>query len=148
METMEQKLQAFFAKYEARTNRALAEPPVVDVEATAAAFADYVVQANPNGVSGGANDETFRAVIPQGFAFYRAIGTEAMNITGLAITPLDEQHSMTRVHWRAHYARPDGRRDAIDFDVIYFVQVRDETPRIFAYITGDEEKVYRERGLI
>jgi len=34
-----------------------------------------------------------------------------------------------------------------EFDVIYLVQTLGETPRIFAYITGDEEKALREKGL-
>jgi hypothetical protein len=52
------------------------------------------------------------------------------------------------VHWRSFYTKKDGREELIEFDVIYFVQMRDEKPKIFAYITGDEQGVLREKGFI
>lgn len=36
----------------------------------------------------------------------------------------------------------------IFFAVIYFVQSRENEHKIFAYITGDEQKAFRENGLI
>jgi hypothetical protein len=123
-------------------------PPSVNVEATAAAFADCVLAANPVGVNCGRNDEEFRKQIPKGFEFYRSIGTKSMTIKSLTTTSLDDYHSMIKVHWEAFYWKLDGHEDLIDFDVIYLVQMIDETPKIFAYITGDEQKVLRERGLI
>jgi hypothetical protein len=45
MDTRHQALQQFFAEYEARFNRALEEPPEVDVEATAGAFTDCFIGA-------------------------------------------------------------------------------------------------------
>lgn len=148
MAEIEQKLKKFFADYEARTNRALVDPPEVDVEATAGAFADCFVEANPNGVTCGTNGDQLREVIPKGFDFYRSIGTQSMKIAALAVTPLDELHAMVKVHWDATYRKKDGSGEAIDFDVIYFVQDRGEGPKIFAYITGDEQEAYREKGLI
>jgi hypothetical protein len=141
-------IEAFFAAYAARFNAALADPPHDDVEGTAAAFARFFVEASPLGVNGGPNNEAFRAMIPQGNAFYRAIGTKSMAIRGLEIQPIDDLHAMVRVHWDSRYARPDGAEVAIPFDVVYFVQVLDGTPRIFAYITGDEQRVLREHGLL
>jgi len=71
-----------------------------------------------------------------------------MSIESLDITPLDTYHAMAKVHWNALYEKKDGGRESIEFDVIYFVQIMEKTPRIFCYITGDEQKVLRERGLI
>ena len=143
-----QTLGSFFTEYEARTNRALGTTPSVDVEATAAAFADCFVGASPVGVMCGKNDEEFRKQIHTGLEFYRSIGTKSMTIKSLTTTLLDDYHSMVKVHWEAFYRQQDGHEDLIDFDVIYPVQTIDETPKIFAYITGDEQKVLRERGLI
>ncbi|MGH7231973.1 MAG: nuclear transport factor 2 family protein, partial [Nitrospiraceae bacterium] len=84
----------------------------------------------------------------QGLAFYRSIGTKAMKIDSLTITLLDDCHWMAKVHWKAFYRKKDGREELVDFDVIYLVQIIDATPKIFAYITGDEQKVLKERGLI
>jgi hypothetical protein len=148
MSLQEQTLRDFFAAYEARTNRALQDPPEVDVEATAAAFADCFVEASPKGVQCGQNDDQFREVIPKGFDFYRSIGTKTMKIVSLETTLLDDFHALARVHWEAFYERKDGRQERIEFDVIYLVQRTGDQPRIFAYVTGDEEKLYQEKGLV
>jgi hypothetical protein len=148
MKTTDQKLKEFFAEYEARITRALAEPPVVDIEATMAAFADCFIEANPNGVSCGKNGEEFRAQIPQGFEFYRSIGTKSMKIASLTIAQLDDYHAQAKIHWEAFYKKKDGEEVLLDFDVIYFVQTSGEKQKIFAFITGDEQKAYQEKGLV
>ncbi len=71
-----------------------------------------------------------------------------MKIASLDITLLDDLHSMVKVHWQAIYNKKNGSEESIDFDVIYFVQMIDDQLKIFAYITGDEQGVLRERGLI
>ena len=142
------RLEGFFAAYAARFNAALRDPNGLDVEATAGAFADYFVEAGPAGVHGGKNDDTFRARIPIGYGFYRSIGTTAMDITSLELTSLDEYHWMARVHWDSRYAREGGGEVRIEFDVIYFLQVSGDEAKIFAYVTGDEEKALQERGLM
>ena len=144
----QKRINDFFSEYAAGFNNALADAPKADVEATAGAFADCFVEASPSGVSCGKNDEQFRAQIPQGYAFYRSIGTRSMRIAALSATPLDGCHSMVNVGWEGLYERKDGSEELIAFDVIYLVQEIDNQPKIFAYITGDEQKVLRERGLI
>jgi hypothetical protein len=148
MESNEEKLKVFFAEYAARFNRSLADKPEYDIEATAGAFANFFIEASPLGVNCGHNDDEFRAMIPKGFEFYRSIGTRSMKIPSLSITPLDDYHSMVKVHWAAQYEKQDGSEKRIEFDVYYFLQMIDDKTRIFAYITGDEQKVLRENGLI
>ncbi len=141
-----QRLEKFFAGYEARTNRAL--DGEIDIEAIAEAFSNCFIGASLNGVMCGKNDEKLRAAISQGMEFYRSIGTKSMKISSVSITPLDDNHSMARVYWRALYEKKGEGSEMIDFDVIYLLQMIDEKIRIFAYITGDEQKVLRERGLM
>lgn len=141
-------IQSFFEAYARRFNNALADPPVEDIEGTANAFAKYFVEASPEGVNGGPNDHRFKAMLPQGNAFYRSIGTKSMAIESLDIQPIDAMHAMVRVHWDSRYQKPSGEDVRIPFEVVYLVQVRDETPRIFAYITGDEQGVLRQHGLL
>ena len=148
MDNLNQLLQHFFAEYAARFNRALQDPPEEDVEATAGAFADCFIEASPLGVNCGKNDEQFRAMIPQGNAFYRGIGTKAMKITRLEITSLDDWHAMTKVYWDSRYVKQNGEEVQLEFDVIYLLQIRDGIPKIFGYITGDEQKVLKEHGLM
>lgn len=147
-ESLDTKLTQFFGNYEARTNRALADPPEVDVEATAGAFAECFIEANPNGVVCGKNDEHFRESIPKGLEFYRSIGTKSMKIVSLTPTALDGGHAMAKVHWRAEYEKKEGEERGIDFAVLYLLQMVGKEPKIFGYITGDEQKAYEEMGLV
>jgi hypothetical protein len=146
MQTVVNELRLFFSRYEKLFMQSLKETP--DVESVAGVFADYFVEASPVGVIGGKNDASFRERIPKGYEFYKSIGTTSMQITALESTALNELHYMTRVQWRAGYHKKDGSRENIDFEVIYFTQHIKSEIKIFAYITGDEQKVLRERGLI
>jgi hypothetical protein len=146
MDNPDKRLEDFFAEYEARFNEAL--DGECDVEETANLFADCFIEANPFGVLGAKNDAIFRLMIPKGYEFSRSIGAKSMLIDSIKISSLDAYHSMAKVHWRAFYDKKDGNEDIIEFDVIYFVQIIGEKPKIFAYITGDEQGILRERGLI
>lgn len=140
---MMNKLQTFFAAYEQRFNDVLGGT-ATDVEATAGAFADYFVESSPRGVMGGKNDEKFREMIPKGNEFYKSIGTLSMKIDSLDITQLDELHAVVKAHWKAGYKNNIN----IEFDVFYMVTLASGEPKIFAYVTGDEQKVLQEYGLI
>jgi len=140
-------IERFFEAYAAGFARALADPPEVDVEAAAGAFADCFIEAGPRGVSCGRNDETFRAQIPQGYAFYRRIGIRSMAVTTLAPSQLDERHWGVRVGWTAGYDHA-GKSGDVEFEVLYLVWMTDIGPKIFAYITGDEEGELRRLGLL
>jgi len=140
-------IEQFFETYAAQFGQALADPPEVDVEATAGAFADCFVEAGPRGVSCGRNDGTFRAQIPQGYAFYRRIGIRSMAVAALAPSQLDARHWSVRVGWTAAYDHA-GRTGEVEFEVIYLLQMTGAGPKIFAYITGDEEGRLRSLGLL
>lgn len=148
MENTQFELEGFFTDYASRMNKALANPPIEDVDGTQKAFAEYFIEANPKGVIGGQNDASFAEAIPKGWAFYRSIGTKAMQIEDISFTTLDDFHAQANVRWKAFYRKEDGSADIIEFDVIYFVQLREGLPQIFAYITGDEEQVYKDHGLV
>lgn len=143
---MESSIYDFFAAYEQRFNTALHGE--TDVEGTASAFAPFFVEASPVGIHGGSNDSEFRKKIPQGMDYYRSIGTYSMEILSQDVTQLDDLHFMVKIHWKATYKNKDNSDLAIEFDVIYFLQLHDGALKIFAYITGDEDKVMREHGLI
>lgn len=141
------KLDDFFRAYEKRFNDFLSGREL-DIEGTVNSFATFFVEASPVGIQGGANDENFRPSVERGYAFYKSIGTKSIRITGSDITLLDDFHAMARIHWRSVNEKKDKSEIAIDFEVIYFVQTINSESKIFAYITGDEQKVLKERGLI
>ncbi len=142
---METKLNAFFDEYEKIFNQALNDK--VDVQATVSKFATCFTEASPAGIICGNNDDEFKKRIPMGYEFYKSIGTQSMRIRSKIITPIDELHSMTKVDWSASYRKKDGKEEIIDFSVFYLTQLQNGEPKIFAYITGDEQKVLKERGI-
>jgi hypothetical protein len=145
-EAQEQRVRAFFQRYAERFNRSLAGEKV-EARDVAESFARHFVGASPVGVNGGKNGLLFRWMIPRGFAHYRKIGTTEMKIAGLELERLDPLHALAKVHWDSRYTKKDGSNDRIEFDVTYLLHFEQGEPKIFAYITGDEEKLLREHGL-
>jgi hypothetical protein len=140
-------IHALFARYERLFNMALGGDDV-NMDEVAALYATEFIGAAPAGVRAGRNDDGFRQAIAEGYAQYRTIGTKSMRIRGLHLTPIDAQHCLVRVAWTANYARDDLPETAIDFDVAYFVQTLDGTPKVFGWVTGDEEGVLRAHGIL
>ncbi len=142
----EPTLEKFFTDYARRFNEGLKGN--VDVEATTAAFASCFIEASIHGVICGNNDDRFRDMIPRGTDFYRSIGTVAMDVRSTEITPLDNHHDMVRVFWNSQYVKKDGTPVTIAFDVVYLLEDTSGQPKIFGYVTGDEQQVLRDYGLI
>jgi predicted ester cyclase len=145
-ETQLEQVKAFFARYAERFNRSLAGEKV-DPKDVAESFAKHFVEASPSGVAGGKNGLVFRWMIPRGFAHYKKLGTTQMEIADLVIEPLDALHALAKVRWDSRYQKKDGTGDRIEFDVTYLLHFEGGEPKIFAYITGDEERILREHGL-
>jgi hypothetical protein len=149
MQPHEPAIRRFFEAYQRRMNAALQKQPVVDVAAAAAAFARYFVGSNPRQVYGARNGWLFRLMIPRGYAYHRRLGTQRMEIRGLSIVSLDDHHVLARTHWWSSYRRKSGDTVEIEFDNIYVLRVATgQEPQIFAYITGDEQQVLKDHGLI
>ena len=147
MDSRKQQLAGFFVRYAERFNKGLREE-IADIEGTAGDFSDCFIEASPAGVSCGKNDEQFRSAIPGGFAFYKKIGITSMNILSMESTLLDSFHAMTKIHWKSDFLRKNNSTGSIEFDVIYFTQVKENKNKVFAYITGDEQAAFKEKGLI
>jgi hypothetical protein len=138
-------LERFFEGYVAAFNRSLGAS--VDVDGIRRHFAEAFIGAGPTGVLPGRNDESFAETLRAGYAFYKQIGTERMEMRGVETTPIDADHAMARVSFAASY-RKDGREIAIPFDVTYVLARLEGEWRIFAYVAGDEMAAYREHGLL
>lgn len=145
---MRRKLTPFLRRYVANFQRALEGK--VDTEAVSAAFAEYFVGAGPAGVRGGKNGVKFRFMLGRGFAFYRKIGTLTMEVAKLGVTRLDDLHALARVTFRTSVRRrSDGKLVRMRFTNLYFVQLAPRAaPKIFAYVTGDEQGLMKQHGLL
>ncbi len=143
---METSVRKLFERYERVFNAALHGD--VDMDDVAALYAADFIAASPAGVMTGKNDEQLKQVMAQGYARYRAIGTKEMRIRGLRISPMDERHCVAHVAWRATYARNDKPDVTIDFDVHYLVQRLGAEPKVFGWVSGDEQAVLKEHGIV
>lgn len=143
---METSVRKFFERYERFFNQSLDGD--TDMDEVAALYASEFIAASPAGVMTGKNDDQLRQVMTQGYARYRAMGTKEMRIRDVRLSPIDEHHCLAHVAWTATYARKGQPDVAIDFDVHYFVQKLDGEPRVFGWVSGDEDALLRKHGII
>lgn len=143
---MEASVRTLFERYESLFNRALRGD--ADLDEVASLYASEFIGAAPAGVRTGKNDDEFRQAMAQGYAHYRAIGTKEMRIRGIRLSPIDELHCVAHVAWTATYARKDAPDVALDFDVHYLVQALEGEPKVFGWVSGDEQALLREHGII
>lgn len=143
---MDAAIRTLFDRYERLFAQALAGE--AEAEALADLYASEMIAASPLGVRAARNDAALAEAMAQGHAHYRAIGTRWMRIRSLHPSPIDDLHAVVRVGWRACYQRPDLPETVIGFDVHYLVQVLAGQARVFGWISGDEQAVLRQHGVI
>ncbi len=143
---METSVRKFFERYESFFNQSLGGD--MDMDELAALYASEFIAASPAGVRTGKNDDQLKHVMTQGYAYYRAIGTKEMRMRNVRLSPMDDHHCVAHVAWTAIYTHKDQHDVAIDFDVHYFVQKLDGEPKVFGWVSGDEQALLRKHGII
>ncbi|MER9646445.1 nuclear transport factor 2 family protein [Mesorhizobium sp. M0199] len=143
---METSVRKLFERYERFFNQSLGGD--MDMDEVASLYASDFIAASPAGVMTGKNDGQLKQVMAQGYAHYRAIGTKEMRIRNLRLSPIDEHHCVAHVAWTATYARRDQSKVAIDFDVHYLMQKLDAEPKVFGWISDDEQALLRKHGIV
>ncbi|GLS32376.1 hypothetical protein SAMN04488498_11755 [Mesorhizobium albiziae] len=143
---METSVRKLFDRYESVFNRSLGGD--IDMDEIASLYASDFIAASPAGIMTGKNDDQLKQVMAQGYAHYRDIGTKEMWIRDVRVYPIDELHCVAHVAWTATYAREDQPDIAIDFDVHYLIQELDGEPKVFGWVSGDEQALLRKHGII
>ena len=143
---METSVRKLFERYERFFKQSLAGD--IDRDEVAALYASEFIAASPAGVVTGKNDDQLKQVMAQAYAHYRAIGTKEMRIRDVRLSPIDDHHCVAHVAWTATYVRKDQSDVAIDFDVHYFVQKLNGEPKVFGWVSGDEQALLRKYGII
>lgn len=143
---MEAQVRKLFERYEQLFRKSLAGD--ADMDEVASVYASAFIAASPAGVMVGKNDDQLRQVMEQGYAHYRAIGMKEMRIRAVRVSPIDEHHCVAHVAWTSSYARKDRPDVTIDFDVHYLVQKLGGEPKIFGWVSGDEQEVLRKHGVV
>lgn len=143
---MEASVRTFFERYESLFNQLLDGD--TDMDEVAALYASEFIAASPAGVMVGKNDDQLKQVMAQGYERYRTIGTKEMRIRDVRLSSLDDYHCVAHVAWTATYARTDQPDVAIDFDVHDFVQNLGNDPKVFGWVSGDEQALLEKHGII
>ena len=143
---METAVRNLFARYQRFFNRALDGD--VDLDEGASFYASAFIAASPAGVVAGKNDDQLGRIMEQGYKRYRATGTKEMRMRDVRLSPMDEHHCVAHVAWTAIYARQDAPDISIDFDVHYLVQKLTGEPKIFGWVSGDEQALLKEYGIV
>ena len=143
---MENSVRRFFERYERFFNQSLGGD--IDMDEVAALYASELIAASPDGVTTLKNDDHLKQVMAQGYTRYRAMGTKAMRMRDVQLSPIDDHHCVAHVAWTATYACKDQPDVAIDFDVHYFVQKLDEEPKVFGWVSGDEQSLLKKHGIL
>jgi hypothetical protein len=143
---MDTSLRKFFERYESSFNQALRGH--ANIDETANLYAAEFIAASPAGVTTGKNDEQLKRVMAEGYARYRAVGNKDMRLRNIRISPIDEHHCVAHVSWTATYAREEQPDVAIDFDVHYLVQELGKEPKVFGWISGDEQALLKKHGIV
>jgi hypothetical protein len=143
---MDDSVREFFGRYESFFNRSLGGD--MDMDEVAALYASEFIAASPGGVMAGKNDDQLKQIMAQGYARYRAMGTKEMRMRSVRLSPIDDHHCVAHVAWSATYARKDQPDVEINFDVHYFVQKLDGEPKVFGWVSGDEQALLKKNGII
>lgn len=143
---METPVTELFTRYERFFNQSLHGN--ADMAEIVSLYASAFIAASPAGVMAGQNDDRLKDVMAQGYAYYRTIGTKGMRVRNVRISPIDELHCVAHVAWTATYGRKGQADTTIDFDVHYLVQVLGGEAKVFGWISGDEQAVLRQHGII
>lgn len=143
---METSVRKFFERYESVFNQSLNGDQ--DMDEVASLYASEFIAASPAGVMTGKNDDQLKQAMTQGYARYRAIGTKEIRIRNVRLSPMDDHHCIAHVAWTATYGRKDQPDVAIDFDVHYFLQALDGEPKVFGWVSGDEQALLKKYGII
>lgn len=143
---MEASVRKFFERYERLFNQSLNGD--ADMDEVTGLYASEFIAATPAGVMGGKNDDHLKQVMAQGYDHYRAIGTKGMRIRNVRLSPIDDHHCVAHVAWTATYVGKSRPEVAIDFDVHYFVQKLDGKPKVFGWVSGDEQALLKEHGIV
>ena len=141
-----EKIERFFQRYERFFIQSLNGE--VDGNVISELYAPEFIAASPLGVMAGKNDADFRQALSDGYEQYKKIGTKEMRVNGVEVTPIDALHCIARVSWTASYVPENKPQVDIEFDVHYLMQEWNGQLRVFGWISGNEQELLKQYGVI
>ncbi|TDQ39145.1 nuclear transport factor 2 family protein [Aureibacillus halotolerans] len=144
-DVLKKKAEDFFQTYETKFNEALNDTP--DLEVIVRFYSEEFISVNPLVVKTGINNESLKDAMAEAYEYYRSIGTKHMECLDVSITVLDDKHFVAHTKWNSVYEK-NGEEISIPFQSNYLLQENDTTFKIFGWITGDEQSLLKENGII
>ena len=142
----EKSIGEFFRRYQHFFMEALAGR--MDANELSELYTSDFIAASSAGIMTGKNDDTLRRHMIDGYDHYRAIGTKSMQVRHIRLSPIDDWHAVAHVGWTAVYAKAGQADISIEFDVHYLVQELEGQPKIFGWVSGAEEALLSESGVL
>jgi len=139
-------LEKFFQRYEQFFMQSLNGE--IDDNEISELYASEFIAASSLGVMAGKNDAGFRQALSEGYEQYRKIGTKEMRVQNVEMSRIDELHCVADVSWTASYEVANKPQIDIDFNVYYLMQVRNGKLHIFGWISGNEQEVLKQYGVM
>lgn len=140
------EVKNFFIRYEQFFMQSLNGK--IDTDEISSLYAQEFIAASPLGVMAGKNDIIFQKTLAQGYEQYRKMGTQRMCMRDVSISPIDEIHCVAHVAWTATYSVAERSNIEIDFEVHYLMQKLDNELHVFGWISGNEQDLLKEYGVI
>lgn len=140
------EVKNFFMRYEQFFMQSLNGE--IDTDELSSLYAQEFIAASPLGVMAGKNDVIFQKTLVQGYEQYRKMGTQRMRMRDVSISPIDEIHCVAHVAWTATYSVAEKPNIEIDFEVHYLMQELDNKLHVFGWISGNEQDLLKEYGVI
>lgn len=139
-------LEKFFERYESFFMQSLNGE--IKRQEMSELYAPEFIAASPLGVLAGKNDGAFQQALSGGYEQYRKIGTKGMHVREVRMQPIDDIHCVADVAWTASYEKSNGQQVDIDFDVYYLMQELNGKLHIFGWISGNEQELLKQYGII
>ena len=145
MKVLNAEVKALFTRYQRVFEKGLRGD--IDAREAAAFYAPAFIAASPAGIFTGKNDDALLKVMNEGYARYRQTGMKSMGLGDIRLSEIDDHHCVAHVGWTASYARRGQADVAIEFEVHYLIQKLDGKPKIFGWVSGDEQELLRQHGI-
>ena len=145
MKLIDAEMKGLFQRYQRVFEKGLNGD--VDAREVAAFYAPAFIAASPAGVFTGKNDDALLQVMKEGYARYRQTGMKSMGLRDISLAVIDDRHWVAHVSWTANYARGGQPDVAIEFEVHYLIQKLHGKPKIFGWVSGDEQELLRQHGI-
>lgn len=139
-------LKQFFQRYEQFFMQSLNGE--LDDTVMSELYASEFIAASPLGVLTGKNDTNFQQALSEGYEQYRKIGTKEMRVRDVEMLPIDDLHCVADVAWTASYEVANGQQVNIDFNVHHLMQNLNGKLRVFGWISGNEQELLKEYGVL